>query len=158
MNDKILQKDLEGLGLSKNEASTYLALQQKGKTKAGELIKETGLHRNLVYQALDALAQKRLLTKSSMGTVALFQATDPMHLLDGIREQKLTAERIIDELKEKQKIVDQEITIYEGAEGLRAFSLKAAESLAPGKTLYVLGSGGPRFGKAMGNAALKKYY
>ncbi len=158
MNDNSLQKDLEGLGLSKNEASTYLALQQKGKTKAGELIRDTGLHRNLVYQALDVLAQKRLLTKSTMGGVALFQATDPIHLLDSLREQKLTAERIVDALKEQKKIVDQEITIYEGAEGLRAFTLKCAEVLEPGETIHVLGSGGVRFGKAMGAQALKKYY
>lgn len=158
MDDKILQKDLEGLGLSKNEASTYLALHQQGKAKAGALIHDTGLHRNLVYQALETLAQKRLLTKSSMGGVAMFQATDPTHLLDGLREKKLTAERVVELLKEKQKVVDQEITIYEGAAGLRAYALKTAEQLAPGETLHVLGSGGARFGKAMGTAALKKYY
>lgn len=158
MHDNQLQKDLEGLGLSKSEASTYLALQQKGKTKAGELIRDTGLHRNLVYQALDVLGQKRLLTKTSMGSVALFQATDPIHLLDGLREQEISAERIIDVLKEQKKIVDQEITVYEGAEGLRAFLLKTAEMLEPEETIHVLGSGGSRFAKAMGTHALKKYY
>lgn len=158
MHDNPLQKDLVALGLSKNEASTYLALQQKGKTKAGDLIRDTGLHRNLVYQALDALSQKRLLTKSSAGSVSLFQATDPIHLLDSLREQNMTAERIVETLKEQKKIVDQEITIYEGAEGLRAFSLKAAELLDPGETVHVLGSGGVRFSKAMGARALKKYY
>lgn len=158
MNDNSLQVDLENLGLSKNEASTYLALQRQGKTKAGTIIRETGLHRNIVYQALDALAQKRLLTKSTTGGVSQFQATDPIHLLDGLREKKLTAERIVDALKEQKKIVDQEITVYEGAEGLRAFTLKSAEMLKPGETIHVLGSGGVRFGKAMGTHALKKYY
>lgn len=158
MHDKTLQKELETIGLTKNEASTYLALQKTGKAKAGDLIRETGIHRHLVYQALASLGQKHLLTQSTQGSVALFQATDPEHLFDGIREQKLTAERVVEELKTKKKIVDQEITVYEGAEGLRAFCLKSAENLSPNETIHVLGSGGGRFSKAMGVRALKKYY
>ena len=154
----MLSNDLEGLGLNKNEATVYLALQGLGKTKAGEVIKETGLHRNLVYQALEALAGRRLLTKSTSGSVALFSPTDPIHLLDTIREAELTAERVIGELKEKKKIVDQEITVYEGAEGMRSFSFKNAESLKPGESIYVLGSGGSKFETAMGDRGLKKYF
>lgn len=154
----MLSNDLEGLGLNKNEATVYATLHNLGKTKAGEVIKETGLHRNLVYQALEALAGRRLLTKSTTGSVALFSPTDPIHLLDGIREQELTAERVIEELKEKKKIVDQEITVYEGAEGMRSFSLKNAESLKPGEFIFVLGSGGAKFETAMGERALKKYF
>ena len=154
----MISNDLEGLGLNKNEATVYLALQGLGKTKAGEVIKETGLHRNLVYQALEALAGRRLLTKSTSGSVALFSPTDPIHLLDTIREAELTAERVIGELKEKKKIVDQEITVYEGAEGMRSFSFKNAESLKPGESIYVLGSGGSKFETAMGDRGLKKYF
>ncbi|HAU66487.1 TPA: hypothetical protein DCW61_04015 [Candidatus Uhrbacteria bacterium] len=154
----MIKKDLEDIGLNKNEVSTYLALQEIGKTKAGEIIKETGLHRNLVYQSLGSLAEKRLLTKSTAGNVALFQATDPIHLLDGIREQELTAQRVIEELKEKKKIVDQEITVYEGAEGMRAFNLKNAENLKLNETIYVLGSDGQKFEQAMGARAMKKYF
>jgi predicted DNA-binding transcriptional regulator len=154
----MLKNDLESLGLNKNEATVYLALHGLGKAKAGEVIKETGLHRNLVYQALEALAGRRLLTKSTTGSVALFSPTDPIHLLDGIREQELSAERIIKELKEKKKIVDQEITVYEGAEGMRSFSFKNAKALKSGEFIYVLGSGGPRFEEAMGERALKKYF
>ena len=154
----MLKNDLENLGLNKNEVATYLALQEMGKAKAGELIKETGLHRNLIYQALDALVSRRLASKLTTGSVALFQSTDPSHLLDSVREQELTAQRVIEELKEKKKIVDQEMTIYEGAEGMRAFSLRVAENLESGEVMYVLGSGGRKYEKAMGMRALKKFY
>lgn len=154
----MLSKDLEKLGLTKNEAATYLVLQESGKVKAGKLIQETGLHRNLVYQALESLAQKRLLTKSTAGSVALFQATDPSNFLQAIREQELTAERIIEELKERKKLSDQEITIYEGPEGIRAYCLKNASSLKDGQNIHVIGTGGPRLEKAMGSQAMKKYF
>ncbi len=158
MHDKTLQKELETIGLSKNEALAYLALQKSGKAKAGEIIHATGLHRHLVYQALASLGQKRLLTKSTQGSVALFQATDPEHLFDGIREQQLTTERVVEELKAKKKIVDQEITIYEGAEGIRAYCLHNAANLKPGQYIHVIGTGGPRLEKAMGAQAIKKYF
>src|SRR3989339_327683 len=154
----MLSNDLEGLGLNKNEATVYLALQGLGKTKAGEVIKQTGLHRNLVYQALEALADRRLLTKSTTGSVALFSPTDPIHLLDGIHEAELTAQRVVEMLRDKKKVVDQEITVYEGADGMRSFNIKNAESLRPGESIYVMGSGGPKFEAAMGERALKKYF
>ena len=99
-----------------------------------------------------------MLTKSTTGTVALFSATDPRHLLDRVREQDLTAQRVIEELQKKRQIAEQEITIYEGAKGMRAFSLKNAAALEPGEDICVLGSGGEKFERAMGTRALKNYF
>ncbi|MCW1930624.1 MAG: helix-turn-helix domain-containing protein [Candidatus Kerfeldbacteria bacterium] len=154
----MLEDQLSILGLSKNEIQVYIALIEKGQSKAGELIRETGLHRHIVYQALDVLAQKRLLTKSTTGTVSLFQATDPLHFLDGIREQELTAQRVIVELRKKKKIQEHEITIYEGDAGMRAYNLKNAENLKPGQYIYVIGSGGSRLQKSIGDEAIQKYF
>ena len=46
---------LESLGLSKNEAKTYLALLKLGSVPAGPLIKDLGMHRAAVYNLLDLL-------------------------------------------------------------------------------------------------------
>ena len=154
----MIQNDLQKLGLSKNEAITYVAVQEAGKAKAGEIIKSTGLHRNLIYQALDSLSEKRLVTKSTTGKVSLFSSTDPAHLLDEIREKDLLAHQIIESLKKQRQIADQEITVYEGEEGMRAFNLQKAESLRPGEQILVLGAGGEKFERVMGERTLKKYY
>lgn len=154
----MLIEDLMRLGLNSNEAVVYIALQQAGKTKAGQLIKHTGLHRNLVYQALQVLGDKRLIVKTTTGSVALFQVSDPIHFLDGIKEQELTAERVIEALAEQKKLGGQEITVYEGAEGIRAYCLKNAAQLKLGQNIHVIGTGGPRLEKAMGTQAIKKYF
>lgn len=154
----MLEKDLQRLGLNKNEVSIYIALLESEKKTAGELIKKTGIHRNLVYQSLYSLAEKRLITKITTGSAAIFKATDPSHLFDAVREQELAVERVMNELKEKQKLAGQEITIYEGDDGIRAYCLKNAENLKHGQYIYVIGTGGPRLEKAMGAQALKKYF
>jgi len=154
----MLLKNLEKLGLNKNQAQVYLALFDLGKTKAGEIIIKTGLHRHLVYQALDELVKQRLATKTTQGKVFLFQATDPTHFLDNLREQNLTAENLIDSLKERGKVTEQNITIYEGNEGIRAFHLHNAENIKTGEWIYVMASGGKKFEQAMGGRALRNYF
>ena len=154
---KSLKDELLSLGLSIHEAEAYLYLSQHGKCRAGDLIKETGIHRHLIYQALDALTTRRLVTKTTHNGVFHFQITDPIHLRDSIREQGLIADRVIDTLKERERLTEQEIIVYEGEDALRTFSLKNAASLSPGECIHVLGSGGQRFENAMGKQALKAY-
>jgi len=154
----MLSKDLEKLGLNKNQAKVYLALFDLGKSKAGEIITKTGLHRHLVYQALEELVKQRLATKTTQGKIFLFQATDPTHFLDNLREQNLAAENLIDSLKERGKVTEQNITIYEGAEGIRAFSFHNAENIKSGEWIYVMASGGKKFEQAMGARAVRNYF
>ena len=150
-------EDLKKLGLSQNEAEVYVQLVQLGQGKAADLIRQTGLHRNLVYQALEHLTDRHLATKLTRGGVFHFQAADTHHLHDTLHEQGLVADRVIESLKERVKFSEQEITIYEGEDAIRSFSLKSASSLSPGKYIHVLGSGGKHFEEAMGSKALKKY-
>ena len=75
----MLREDLKQLGLSENETHVYLALVGAGKVRAAEVIKETGLHRNLVYQALEEITSRHLATKTTQGSVFHFQTTNPEH-------------------------------------------------------------------------------
>lgn len=154
----MLVDDLKSLGLSENETRVYLALMSSGKVRAADVIKQTGLHRNLVYQALDALGDRHLATKTTSGGVFHFQVTDPEHFRDQLREQELVASRVIDSLKERERLSDQEITVYEGEDAIRNYSMKIASELAPGGNIYVLGSGGRRFDAAMGEHGVKAYF
>jgi predicted transcriptional regulator len=154
----MIHDDLTALGLSDNEANVYLALSGSGKVKAADIIKGTGLHRNLVYQALDKLVSRHLISKTTQAGVFNFQAADPEHLRDDVHERELVVARAIDELKERGKLGEQEITIYEGEDAVRSFSLKNAKGLARGEQIYVLGSGGKQFEDAMGEPALSSYF
>ena len=54
--------DLEKLGLNKNEAKVYYALMQKNQATASELVKLLGMHRSMIYDNLERLVDKGLVS------------------------------------------------------------------------------------------------
>jgi sugar-specific transcriptional regulator TrmB len=54
--------DLERIGLNRNEAKVFLALLNSGPAIASELVKITGFHRNIIYDNLDKLVERGLVT------------------------------------------------------------------------------------------------
>ena len=135
----MLEQQLEKLGFSKNETKVYLALFDLGKVRAGDIIEHTGLHRHLVYLALDALAERGTVTKTIRNGVAEFVANDPKSLLDELEERKRVAEAVAIALREKREGVPREVTVYEGTEGIKR-SRNRTLLYPAGETLYVVGS------------------
>ena len=58
MNTKIL----EAAGLTGNEIKVYLALLELGSVTAGEILKKIEIHRGAVYDTLDKLMEKGLVS------------------------------------------------------------------------------------------------
>ncbi len=135
----MLETQLGKLGLSKNEIKIYLALFELGKCKAKKIIDYTGLHRNLVYTALEELVGRGLVSKVEKQNVLHFEANNPKALLEIISLQKSIAEDAIEELKKKQNNQPKEIVVYEGEDGIKRSRNKTL-SYPAGETLYVIGS------------------
>lgn len=115
-----LSQKLVQLGFSKNQAAVYSALIDLGQCKASEIIKKTGLHRNIVYEALDDLVLKKLAFKTSKGGVALFQLSDANTLIDDVQLQLSLAQEVSKEINTAREKSSHEIKIYEGMEGFKA--------------------------------------
>lgn len=97
-------KNLEILGFSKNEASVYLALIDRGTSRAGDIIKHTDLHRMLVYNALDSLTKRGYITQVKSGKkIMLFQPSDPGILFQHVDKINEIASNIIPQLRELQQ-------------------------------------------------------
>lgn len=135
----MLEIQLGKLGLGKNEIKVYLALFELGKCKAKKIIDHTGLHRNLVYTALEDLVSRGLVSKVEKQNVLHFEANNPKALLELINLQKSIAEDAIEELKKKQNDQPKEIVVYEGDDGIKRSRNKTL-SYPAGETLYVIGS------------------
>lgn len=135
----MLLKDLQKLGFTKNLATVYLTLFDLGQAKAGEIIKKTGLHRNLVYTALETLELKNLISKSEKNGVALYKTLDPACLMNELQERETLAEQIINELKTKREPRTQEIIVHEGREEMQRLYLHWYHTLGPKDTMYILG-------------------
>ncbi len=147
----MLENQLEKLGLHKNETKVYLALFELGKVKAGQIIEQTGLHRNLVYTALEELVKKLLVSKVDHSGVAMFSINSPELLREIAEEQVNIANEVIGELKKKHEEQPRDIIIYEGEEGLKR-SRNRVLSYDPGDTMYVIGS------KASSTPEMEKYW
>lgn len=151
-----MEKELTKLGFSQHEATIYMALIDIGQTGTGEIIKKTGLHRNIVYDTLDKLIRRKLVSKVIKQNKAQFQVTDPSRIVSEIESNLKVASEIVPDLAARAR-VKQEITIYEGLEGFRSYSINMVEQIEPGSTLYILGAIGDCWYDLMGETALKRY-
>ncbi|MFA6424174.1 MAG: helix-turn-helix domain-containing protein [Candidatus Magasanikbacteria bacterium] len=135
----MIESKLKKFGFSKNLTTVYLALMELGRAKAGEVVKESGLPRSVVYLSLDELVGRDLVSKIEYKGVFLFVANDPAHLVDEAEQKKKLAKEIANELKEKQKQIPREIGVYEGLDGIVRATFKKLDAPS-GKTIYVMGA------------------
>lgn len=124
-----LSEKLVQLGLSKNVATVYEALVKLGQCKASAVIKDTGLHRNIVYEALDELVQRHLAFKSTKGNVSLFQLSDADSLVAQAQSQLSLAQEVTKHINASRDRAHNEVKIYEGISGLRAHRDRVFEEI-----------------------------
>ena len=116
-----LQEKLKKSGLTGNEAIVYLELLRLGSINGSKLAKKVGLDRTLTYQLLNNLIEGGLVSYIIKEHKKHFQASDPINLLNTIKEKEVFIKDLIPELKRLEivKETEQEINVYEGIEGLR---------------------------------------
>ncbi|MBU0460130.1 MAG: hypothetical protein KJ771_04960 [Nanoarchaeota archaeon] len=126
MNTEILRK----IGLTENEIKIYLNLLKSGSVTAYEIGKQTGIYRVHVYDKLEQLMDKGLVTHIYRGAKKYFQATHPSKITQYIDDQKRKLEiqeqevnSILPELEAMTKIPKEDtfVEVFKGKEGLKYF-------------------------------------
>jgi len=142
-----INQELQEIGLTNSEISVYSTLLNLGSVKASVLIKEIKIHRSRVYEALNKLIEKGLVSYIIKENIKYFQATNPDKLFDFIEEQKSkldkkkqTIKKILPLLKKQFESRPQaEAHVLYGKEG---FKTMRQDVLKQGKTLYLIGAVG----------------
>lgn len=141
-------KLLEEIGLTSSEIEIYLLLLKSGSAKVGKLMKEVSLHRSRVYEAINRLMGKGLVSYIIKNNVKFFEASDPENLLTYIEEQKEILEEkkgeinnLIPELRKQiSPLMPQaEAHVLYGKEG---FKTMRKDVLKQKQTLYLIGAVG----------------
>ncbi len=134
-------KNLEKMGLTRNESIIYISLLKLGITSAQNLVKESELHRSRVYDSLESLQRKGLVSFVIKDYKKHFQAVEPEKLLEYVDEQKEALKQILPDLKRIEGVKREEISasVYKGKEGLKTIH---SEMLKEGKDIYTLGAKG----------------
>lgn len=111
---------LKEYGLNGKEIKVYLTLLPLGSTNLQEIAKRLDFPRTTVYNTLNYLHQKGLVSKIVKNGVTYFEASDPKKLLDNLNQRKELLKKIMPELETLKKIIKESssVEIYEGTKGL----------------------------------------
>lgn len=93
-----MENNLRDIGLSKNEAKIYIAVAELGSTAIGDIAKKIKIHRTNVYDAIEGLVKKGLVSHIIKDKVKYFQLTSPDNLLNMIREKEDKVRAILPKL------------------------------------------------------------
>lgn len=150
-------KELQLIGLNKNEAKVYEALAKLGPCKAGLIIAKLDVHRNLVYQSLESLTLKGYSTKVIKRGVWHFQITDPKSLLTGLRQKENILSQVIKQIQTLQHKTNQQIVVYEGIDSFRSYWTSSLERMPDGTVDYIAGGLGNKKWIALLGDSYKRY-
>lgn len=140
---------LELIGLTKNEIKIYLALLELGSSTTGAIIKKTKIHTSKVYDGLERLADKGLVTHIIIANTKHFNAVEPDRLIDFLDDKKKEIENleketknILPELKLKQTlgIDNTEAELFRGWKGLETVFNEGIKVMGKNDIWYVLGA------------------
>ncbi|MEM2956314.1 MAG: helix-turn-helix domain-containing protein [Candidatus Pacearchaeota archaeon] len=135
----MLGESLIKAGLTRVESKVYLTLIDLGPSLAGQISKKSGIHRRTIYDALDRLAEKGLISYIIKNNRKYFEAVNPKRLIDLEKERE---EQLKSELPELIKLfmktkAKEETLFYRGKDGLKtAFE----DQITEGKEILVMGA------------------
>ena len=115
------------IGLTKNEINVYTTLLKLGSALAGEITSYSGVHRRNVYDSIERLIEKGLVSFVVVNNRKWFKAADPSRLLVVVEEQKIklddikkSIEQVVPRLRTLPHIKQQQDVMYfKGKEGLK---------------------------------------
>jgi sugar-specific transcriptional regulator TrmB len=127
------------IGLTKTEAKIYLMLLELSKAQAGVLSRKTGIHRRSIYDALDRLIEKGLVSYIIENDKRFYVATDPKRIQEIIDGQKEDVYEIMPLLQAKflEHKDKQETLFYRGREGIKTIF---EDQIRDGKDVYIIGA------------------
>ncbi len=146
MNTETLSK----IGLTKGESNVYITLLKLGNTSTGQLIRDSNVSRSKVYDVLERLKQKGLVTEVTKRNIRFFEATNPKRILDYLNYQKEDIEKKIEESKQivsdlnklrNLQLEKQEAKIYSGIEGIKTVYNEILDELDKGEEYLAFGLG-----------------
>ncbi len=113
---------LKEFGLAEKEAKIYLANLELGEVTANDLAVKSDLPRTLVYDLLEKLIAKGLVSYSIKNKKKYFLAADPKEFLRIVKEKENSIKEVMSKLIDLQRMKGlkrPKVEIYEGKEGMK---------------------------------------
>jgi sugar-specific transcriptional regulator TrmB len=143
-----IESVLEQIGLTRNESLVYLTLIKIGTSKTGEILKKSGLNSGKIYEILESLKNKGLVSESVTNNLRLFSASPPAQILEYIGEKRneISKEeevvlRALPELERMRSIKMKGVKAltYTGLRGIKTAADEALDSITNEKDILAMG-------------------
>jgi len=144
MNKKLLEE----IGLTKGEITVYLTLLKIGETTTGKIIDGAGISSGKIYEILEKLIKKGLVSFVVKEKTKYFSAASPNRIRDFIQEKEKT-------LKEQEKEFSKELplllalgkkadkqyetNLFKGFKGIQTAIFEALEDLTSKQEVLAMG-------------------
>jgi len=136
-------KMLAQIGLTESEIKVYFALLEMESSTVGPIIKKAKVPHSKIYEILEKLEEKGLVSFVIKNNVKHFQASDPRNLINILDEKEQAIEKqkkeleetVIPQIEQRRKLTEekQEATVYESFDGIRAAFSLILETLKAGE-------------------------
>ncbi|PIN75286.1 hypothetical protein COV18_03790 [Candidatus Woesearchaeota archaeon CG10_big_fil_rev_8_21_14_0_10_37_12] len=139
---------LKNIGLTDSEIKVYLALLELGSTTKGPIVDKSGVASSKIYELLEKLQQKGLVSSVIRSGVKHFESAPPSRLLDyvkqketEIKKQEEQLQKLIPSLELKRSLagIGSETQVFKGMKGAETSFADILNTLKKGDEYYVLG-------------------
>jgi len=117
-----IKEKLSQIGLSKGQAVIYLSLLKLGTATVKEAAEDSGFHRTNIYDVIDELKEKGLVTYYKEGKSTYYQAVNPSNLSSVLEEKKSILEEALPQLMNLFTYSSDKVSVqvYRGAQGMKS--------------------------------------
>lgn len=111
---------LKEYGLSEKEVQVYIALLPLGSINLQEIAKRIDLPRTTIYNTLNYLVAKGLVSFITNKGVRFYEAAEPIKLLEKLNEKKELLSSVLPKLESLKKSIKESssVEIFQGSKGL----------------------------------------
>jgi sugar-specific transcriptional regulator TrmB len=140
-----MEKELRELGLSENEAIIYLFLLKHAGITTGPIIRETGISNSRVYESINSLVSKGLVSYVVQKDGKYFSASSPEKFKQNEEERLKKIDSLIPNLNKlrDQKEFLTNTAIYEGYDGFKTAFRKIIDDCPKNQEIFILGFSEP---------------
>ncbi len=117
----MILKKLQNAGLGEREAKVYLALLELGEANIANLVKKSKIKRSTIYDMLELLKQKGLVSQTNLKKRTLYYAESPKKIITELENRKKGVEEIMPELLSITNLLSRKpkIRYFEGKEAVK---------------------------------------
>lgn len=138
----MIEEELIDFGLTLNEAKIYLVLLEKGPLNPYQVAERTGLHRGYIYDALERMQEKGVVSAVHKLKKKYYQAAQPKALAAMLQEKASHFQKIVPQLNVLQEKIteDMHVEVYKGKGVFRIIINDRISNLHIGKDLWLISS------------------